>query len=42
MIWTGSGIFNLNVRLLFDPVQILVQSVQQKRQQFLGILLLVS
>lgn len=42
LIWTIVRILYLNIRFFLNPVQIFMQTIQQKSQKFLWILLLVS
>src|SRR5689334_12953433 len=42
LIGSASGIFSLDVRLLDNAVQILMKTVKQEPQKFLGVMLLVS
>lgn len=42
LVWTALGIPQGQIRLLFDPVQIFMEPVEQEGQQLLRVLLLVA
>ena len=42
LVWPIIRLLCLDVRLLFNPVEIFVQTIQQKRHQLLRVLLLVT
>lgn len=42
LVWSSFSIFELDVGLLPDAVQVLVQAVEKEGQQFVGVLLLIA
>lgn len=42
LVWSSISIFELDVGLLPDAVQVLMQAVQKEGQQFVGVLLLIA
>lgn len=42
LVWSSISVFELDVGLLPDAVQVLMQAVKKEGQQFVGVLLLIA